>query len=225
LKRSRSGKRKPRLATPAGSPGSVALDMPWLARLLPGREKASLRGWLDLLWQEECRSLEELQELARSPEWERLGLPALVKTRLRSALMQGSAVAVAALPGSGICGRSAAQGQGGGEGCPVRRSRSGRRRPAPPAEGAPERGGAPPKKQSGFPGIAWCARTNGWRVYWTEGTRRRAKRFPLFKGKAADDSNAAGSDEQAEAEALREAVAFREDLMQQGRIKGSGGQK
>ncbi|CAE7944315.1 unnamed protein product [Symbiodinium necroappetens] len=74
------------------------------------------------------------------------------------------------------------------------------------------------ERQSGIQGISWRAAMSEWRVQWRvrcrEGNRGRARSFPISKHMKLGLSEA-----EAEAAALEEAKAFREELVHQGKLK------
>jgi len=69
-------------------------------------------------------------------------------------------------------------------------------------------------KQSGVPGVTWDGPHKCWRVLWREERRRKGKQFPVLRYVAPGKPH-----EEAEAEALRAAVAFRKERVRQGNIK------
>jgi len=70
------------------------------------------------------------------------------------------------------------------------------------------------RKRSGVQGVCWCAMKQSWRVYWQEGRLRKAKRFPVQRYVVGGRSRA-----EAEAAALRDAIACREHLVRKGKFQ------
>ncbi|CAE7027644.1 lrrc59, partial [Symbiodinium sp. KB8] len=70
------------------------------------------------------------------------------------------------------------------------------------------------ERQSGILGICWIRLMALWRVSWQEGGKRRRRQFPISKHMKLGLSEA-----EAEAAALQEAKAFREELVRQGKLK------
>ena len=70
------------------------------------------------------------------------------------------------------------------------------------------------ERQSGVQGISWNKEMAAWRVQWYDGSKRRARNFPVSKhmkeGLCEDEAVAA---------ALEEAKAHREELVHQGKLK------
>jgi len=71
-------------------------------------------------------------------------------------------------------------------------------------------------KQSGVPGITWHKTANGWAVSWRDAGKRKDKYFPVHRYMLPRKSM-----QEADAEALRDAVACRKGLVDQGKIKVS----
>jgi len=76
-----------------------------------------------------------------------------------------------------------------------------------------------PSKRSGVRGVAWEQAKNAWRVSWIQGGQH--KRRYLFARRHAEQHQ--GSYEEDDAEALRDAVAFREGLARRGVINRHSG--
>jgi len=71
-------------------------------------------------------------------------------------------------------------------------------------------------KQSGTPGITWSKTHNGWDVLWREAGKKRHKHFAVRKYTSPGKST-----QEADAQAFHDARAFREGLVEQGKIKVS----
>jgi len=69
-------------------------------------------------------------------------------------------------------------------------------------------------KQSGVLGVCWFAVNNGWVTRWRENNVNKLRTFPVHRYMTPGKTH-----EEAEAEALCAAVAFREELVRQGKIK------
>mmetsp|Transcript_10265 Transcript_10265/g.31254 ORF Transcript_10265/g.31254 Transcript_10265/m.31254 type:complete len:227 (-) Transcript_10265:135-815(-) len=69
-------------------------------------------------------------------------------------------------------------------------------------------------KQSGTPGITWSKTHNGWDVLWREAGKKRHKHFAVRKYTSPGKST-----QEADAQAFHDARAFREGLVEQGKIK------
>jgi len=71
-------------------------------------------------------------------------------------------------------------------------------------------------KRSGVKGVRWKKKLNGWQVSWRKDGQRKQKLFAVHRY---EEQQLGGSYEEADAQALRDAVAFREGLVRQGVVE------